>query len=431
MRPLTAALLVLLGSDMFLPVGAAFKLPLLPQLGKQNLPYLCILVACLLRCPRRLSRLSKSQWIVCFAVLAIVGGAITGLTNSDAIILGGEGGSVLRAMTLKDGIFVGVSEFFPSLLALYLGYSLVRDAGDVERVLVALAAAGLIYCPFAVVEMRMSPQFHSWVYGYDTGGFEMTIRWGGYRPKVFMETGLTLGRFFVATTVALFVLGRTRRNLFGLPVRLLAWFQLVVMILCRSTGAIIEALVGVLLVSLTRPRRQLLVASVLALATLLYPLLRATDVFPVAGVLNAAGSLSEERRGSMEFRFLNEDLLLAHARERIWFGWGNGRNRVYDEAGTDVSVTDGYWILALGIAGLAGFLVSFGSLLWPVIWARYRLGDHGDEPDRTHLAGVALIVGLAGVDLIPNGLWSVMPYLLSGLLARRLRELEPTETTVS
>ena len=70
-------------------------------------------------------------------------------------------------------------------------------------------------------------------------------------------------------------------------------------------------------------------------------------------------------------------------------------------------------------------------MLWPVIWARHRLGDHGDEFDRTHLAGLALIVALTGVDLIPNGLWSVMPYVLAGALTRRLRELEPTETAAT
>lgn len=431
MRPLTAALVVVLGSDMFLPVGSAFKLPFLPALGKSNMSYLLIFVGCLLRCPGRVTRLRKDKWIAFFAVLAVVGGAITGLTNGDAMILGTEGGRVLAAATLKDGLFVGVSEFFPGLLALYLGYALTRDAGDVERVLLALAIGGLIYCPFAIVEMRMSPQFHQWVYGYNTGQFIQGIRWGGYRPKVFMPHGLALGRFFVATTVALFVLGKTRRKLFGLPVGFLAWFQLVVLLLCRSTGAIVEALVGVLFVSLTKPKRQLLLASTLAFATLTYPLLRATDVFPVAGVLDAAGLLGEERQQSLGFRFSNEDLLLEHARERIWFGWGNGRNRVYDEAGEDISVTDGYWILVLGIAGVVGFVVAFGSLLWPVIWARHRLGRRGDEPDRTHLAGLALVVALTAVDLIPNGGWSAMVYLMAGVLARRLRELEPREGPAS
>ncbi|MGB8295083.1 MAG: O-antigen ligase family protein [Polyangia bacterium] len=426
MRPLPAALVVVLGAEMFLPVGAAFKIPFVHELGKNNLFYLCTFVACMLRCPSRVTELTKDKWIVLIAFIAAVGGTLTGLTNGDAIILGGEVGTVLPALNLKDGFSLVLSEFFPSLLAFYLGYALVRDARDVERVLVALAVAGLIYCPFAIVEMRMSPQFHQWIYGYNTGQFDQGIRWGGYRPKVFMTHGLALARFFTVSTLALFVLGKARRILFGLPVRLLAWFQLVVLVLCRSTGAIIEALIGVLLVSLVRPKRQLLVASILAFATVIYPLLRATDLFPVAGVLDAAGLLGEDRRQSLEFRFTNEDRLLAHARERPWFGWGNGRNRIYDEDGKDVSVTDGYWIVVFGVNGLAGFVVGFGALLWPVFSARHRLAKHGNERQKTQMAGLAVIAALIGVDLIPNGVYAVWPFLLSGVLARGLRELEPT-----
>ena len=426
MRPLTAFLVVVLGADMFLPVEATFKLPLLPALGKINLPYMCILIACLLKCPGKLAKLPKDKWIVFCVLLGLIGGITTALTNSDALIFGGEEGRVIPGLTLKDGFFIGITEFFPNIISLFLGYTLVRDAKDIERTLVALAIGGLIYCPFAIIEMRMSPQFHQWVYGYSSGQFAQTIRWGGYRPVVFMGHGLALARFFVAATVALFVLAKTRRNLFGLPVYFLAWFQLVVLVLCKSTGAIIQAVVGILLVSLTKSRQQLLFASVLAFATILYPLLRATNIFPVAGVLDAADAFGEDRSGSLAFRFANEDRLLARARERIWFGWGAGRGRVFDDDGRDTTIVDGYWIGCLGMIGLNGFLISFGSLLWPVIAARNRLRDHGDKLDRTHLAGIAVIIGLIGSDLIPNGLWSMLPFLLAGMLMRRLRELEPT-----
>jgi hypothetical protein len=121
-----------------------------------------------------------------------------------------------------------------------------------------------------------------------------------------------------------------------------------------------------------------------------------------------------------------EDSLLAHARERIWFGWGNGRNRVFNETGENVSITDGYWIIILGIAGAVGFVVVFGALVWPVVWARRRLLVRGDQTDNTLLAGLALIVAWNAVDMIPNGLWSVTPFFLAGVLTRRLRELQPT-----
>jgi hypothetical protein len=137
--------------------------------------------------------------------------------------------------------------------------------------------------------------------------------------------------------------------------------------------------------------------------------------------------LSEERRDSLAFRFNNEDRLLAHARERIWFGWGNGRNRIYNETGEDVSVTDGYWIIILGIGGAVGFSIALGALAGPVLWARRRLASHGDRSEKTMLAGLALMLALGSVDLLPNGLYSVTPFFLTGVLIRQLRELQPTQ----
>ena len=410
---------------MFLPEGPAFRLPFCPQLGKHNLVYLCIVVGCLLKCPGKVTKLPKDRWVTILAVLSIVGGACTGLTNGDALIFGEAGAVVIPAMTVKDGLFVGISEFFPSCVAFYIGYALFRQREDVERLLVWLGVAGLIYSLFAIVEMRMSPQFHKWVYGYGMGGFEQTIRWGGYRPMVFMPHGLALARLLMTTTLALFVLTKIRREILGLPIRPLAWIHAVILVLCRSTGAIGLCLIGIVSILYLKPKRQLLLSTILAVGTAAYPILRAADLFPVTSLLDAAGSIQEDRRGSLGFRFANEDQLLARARERIIFGWGTyGRNRVFDEAGRDVCVTDGYWILTLGIAGIVGFVVAFGLLLWPVVLAKIRLRRRGDRTDQILLAGLASIVVLAAIDYIPNGLWCVHPYLFAGVLTRRLRELK-------
>jgi hypothetical protein len=103
-----------------------------------------------------------------------------------------------------------------------------------------------------------------------------------------------------------------------------------------------------------------------------------------------------------------------------------GRNRLYDAEGRDLVVADGHWIIIFGIAGLVGYVVSFGMLSWPVVWARRRLRTHGSLADKTQLAGIAVIASLWLVDLIPNGLWGEHMYLIAGALMRRLIELHPT-----
>jgi hypothetical protein len=425
MRPIPAALVVALGAEMFLPEGVDFKFPLMPSFDKHNLPYLCILIGCLLRCPGRVTKPPKEKWVLFLTLLLIVGCVITGLTNSDSLVFGKAGQVFVPGLTLKDGFYMAVMNFFEPALPFYVGYALFRKAEDFEKLVAGLAIAGLIYIPFALVELRMSPQWHRWIYGYGLNAFDQTIRWGGYRPMVFMSHGLALARFFVAATFCLVILAKTRRKLVGLSTKFLAWTQFVVLVACKSTGAIAFAIAGVPLLALVRPKRQLLVAAILAWITVLYPLLRLADVFPVASILDAAGAVQSERAGSLQFRFLQEDALLARARERIFFGWGEyGRNVVHDEEGKGTSVLDGYWIIRLGVNGIAGFISSFGPLLIPVLLARRRFSTFTQDNDKVLVAGVAFTLTIIVLDLIPNGLWACYPFLIGGALTRRLREIK-------
>ena len=425
MRPVRAALAVALGAEMFLPEWVTLKVPLMPPFDKHNLPYLCILVACLLRCPGRVTKLPRERWMLVMALLLLAGGVLTSLTNGDTLILGTNGQVVIPGLNLKDGFYMGISEFLCTLLPLYLGYALLRKSEDFEDLVAGLAIAGMVYVPFVMIELRMSPQMHRWIYGYAQHDFLQTIRWGGYRPMVFMSHGLAVARFLLTSVFCLVILGRYRRALLGLPVRFLAWTQFLVLVACKSTGAIVFALVGIPLVALARPKRQLLVAALLASIIVLYPALRLFDVVPVARILEAAGAMQADRADSLAYRFNNEDAVLAHARERILFGWGEyDRNAVHDVDGQKISVLDGYWIIRLSINGVLGFITAFGPLLIPVLWARRRLSSFTRERDQWLVAGVAFTLTLITLDLIPNGLFAYSPYLIAGALTRRLRELK-------
>jgi hypothetical protein len=121
---------------------------------------------------------------------------------------------------------------------------------------------------------------------------------------------------------------------------------------------------------------------------------------------------------------MNEDILLAKARERLLFGWGSyGRNMIYDDGGKVISVTDGAWIVALGGQGIVGYVGMFGTLLIPVFLARKRLRAIRDAQDRMLVSGVAFTLAVVSVDLIPNGLFSNYPYLVAGALMGVTREL--------
>jgi hypothetical protein len=306
----------------------------------------------------------------------------------------------------------------------FLGAALFRSSKDLRDLLGAFAVAGLVYVPFAALEMRLSPQFHNWVYGYHQHSFLQTLRWGGYRPMVFMSHGLAVARFFVVAMMAAMLVAPKRRRLLGIPSRVAAWVLFVTLVLCKSTGAIVYGIIAGLVLGLGRTRLRNTLAVVLAAGVLLYPLVRATDVFPVTRIIAAAGEVNADRQQSLLFRFENEDMLLARARQRIVFGWGEyNRSATFDEMGQPDSVTDGHWIIMFGILGAVGFLSAFGVLLVPVFVARRRMRAILDKADRSLVAGTCLIIGVVAVDLIPNGLWADYPYLLAGALMGATRAM--------
>jgi hypothetical protein len=424
MRPERAAVVVILGALLFLPEAVAIKLPFLPPLTKENIPYLCVLVGALLRCPKRILRLPKERWFLVLALMLLFGPIGTALTNEDSLRYGTLKHVVLRGLHVKDGLYTGVDQFFHAALPLFLGLVLFRTTRDLRNLLSAIAVAGLVYVPFALVEIRMSPQFHYWVYGYQQHSFLQTMRWGGYRPMVFMAHGLSLARFFLVGLLGALVVSSERPMLLGIPTKVAAGILFVTLVLCKSTGAIAFALGGLFVVFVCSARWRQIVAVLIAVFVLIYPVLRTADLFPVGKMLTAAGMVDADRQQSLLFRFENEDLLLAKARERIVFGWGEfNRSAIFDDLARPSSVTDGHWIVLFGIAGATGFVSAFGMLLAPVFVAGRRLRSIRKRSDRLVISGTSFLIALIALDCIPNALWADYPYLLGGALLSVTRSL--------
>jgi cell division protein FtsW (lipid II flippase) len=424
MRPERALLFVVLGALLFLPELATFKFPFMPPLDKHNIPYICAFLGCAVRCPKRVLRWPKEKWFTWLVAAMLLGAIGTALTNTDPLVVGKVHLTFLPALTLKDGLYTGINQTVHAALPFFLGAALFRSSKDLRDLLAAFAVAGLLYVPFAAVEMRMSPQFHNWVYGYHQHSFLQTMRWGGYRPMVFMSHGLAVARFFVIAIMAAMLVAPRRRRLLFIPARIAAGVLFITLVLCKSTGAIVYGALAALVLIFGRMRLRHTLAVVLAGFVLIYPVVRAADLFPVTRLIAAAGEVNADRQQSLLFRFENEDALLARARERIVFGWGEyNRSATFDEEGRPDSVTDGHWIIMFGILGAVGFVSAFGMLLFPIFVARRRARVLPDKMDRLLVSGTSLMIGVVAVDLIPNGLWADYPYLLAGALMGATRAL--------
>lgn len=417
LRPRVATAVAILGSELLLPAAYEVSVPGLPDVTGARVGIACALLFCLLLYPRLLPVSRPAAKMLAFPLLFLLSTGLTPASNSDALYLGPR---VLPAVSTYDTVSAAAGYLLDLVVPFYLGLCLHRSPRALRSLLISLVVAALLYSGLVLFELRMSPQLHRWLYGYYQHDFGGTKRLGGWRPMVFTQHGLALAVFLLSASLGAVALWRSRVRIASFPLGIPAAFLSVLTLACKSTAAIGYGLFALPLAALTRPRTQLRVAAAICGFVLLYPLLRGLDLLPTGPAAELARAISPERGQSLEFRFDNEDRLLARALERWLTGWGGwGRGRIYDlETGSDLSITDGAWIIVLGSSGSIGFLGTFGMVLAPV-WSALRAWRGLATPrDRSLTAGLALIVAVRALDLLPNGFFMASVTLYSaGALA--------------
>ncbi|GAB2516094.1 hypothetical protein GCM10008940_18410 [Microbulbifer agarilyticus] len=284
-----------------------------------------------------------------------------------------------------------------TLTPFVLAALLVRDLKDGIKVLRLTAIAGLIYSPLMVIEVVMSPQLHTWIYGFFPHSFGQQMRFGGYRPVVFMGHGLLVANFAVVTLLATTGLWKAKQKIFVMPMIFYVLWSLLMLIICKSVGAWLLGILGFLLLTFLPSRLSTLGAYLLASAVFFYPILAIFNYIPHDKLLELAALFGPEKAGSLGFRFHNEEVMVAHGQERILFGWGGwDRNRI------DGVVTDGYWIIKFSQFGLLGYLVFLGLPMLAVKNGQALLGKTKNRTLKQVIATYCVIIAMLMVDQIPN-----------------------------
>ena len=163
-RPVTQATLwTILGGYLLLPVGASIKLAEgIPQLDKISIPALAALAGCLLFSKRRLRFWYGFGLAEVLLLMFLVGPFITSELNTDPV----RSGAVLSpGVSAYDGLSAIVAQFL-FILPFFFGRQLFKGPADVEEIFRILITAGLLYSLPMLFEIRMSPQLHAWLYGY-------------------------------------------------------------------------------------------------------------------------------------------------------------------------------------------------------------------------------------------------------------------------
>ena len=337
---------------LFLP-QSSFPIPILPPYTKITATCYGILIATIVYDTGRLTSF-KPGWIDVPMIVYCLCPIVSQISN---------GGSPISP-TFSQIITWGLPYF--------LGRLYLNSLDGLRQLAIGLFAGGLAYIPFTLIEGVKGPLLHQMVYGMSAvDDWSQAKRLGGWRPVVFMQHGLMVGVWMMTAALIGVWLWQTGalKKFQGRKIKPLVIVLTIAFFLCRSTGA--YSLFGIGLIALFSAKwfRTSLPLMFVIGYVVFYLYVAASGQFSSADVIGFINQVfGEERASSLKFRFDNEEILGEKARQRFLFGWGDGGgNRVYDDYGQDISITDSLWIIAFGVNGAVGLASLFASLLLPVI----------------------------------------------------------------
>jgi len=413
----------LLGGYLLLPPIANFNLPLVPSLDKNSIPGISAFLIAVVVLRERIA-IWPASWTARVLLVGFVLGAVpTVLQNADPIVFESVANSApinfeswsLPGLGLRDVVSALGGQVIVILPFLLARQFLASEVG-IRRFLVALVDAGVAYSFPALIEIRLSPQMNTWIYGFFQHEFLQTMRSGGFRPLVFLTHPLWFAFFILSALLSAAALTKgtddVQRKRFMLAMVYLACLLL----LCKSLASLAYGLCLVPVVLFAGPRTQVQIAIAFALAATIYPLLRGTGIVPVDDILAWANSVNPVRAASLAYRFDNEGLLLERAAERPWLGWGGwGRNLIHDgETGELLTIPDGRWIIVFGTYGWLGYICEFGLLSLPILMLGRAMLRRSGPAVSPYAATMALILGINMVDMLLNAALTTITWMMAG-----------------
>jgi hypothetical protein len=362
--------------------------------------------------------------------------------------------SLANGLGPYDGLSSSLRQIVTWGFPYFLGRLYLGSLSGLQQLAMGIVWGGLLYVPLCLVEIRLSPQLHQWLYGFSPQSFEQTIRYGGYRPIIFMQHGLMVGIWMMTATLVAFALWRAgflqqllmqfaKDSLGGSegnalstkPKTLLqepTWgaaaigvlMLLVTFALIKSTGAYFLLALGIGLFLALQWGRT--VVPLIAIALLLsgYLVFASTGGLTPQNIAQISTTVTRfsnaERASSLEFRLKNEAQLSQKARLQPLFGWGGwGRARIYNDRGEDISITDSLWIINFGNFGWVGLWSWAGVLLLPIlgfVLLRYPPSTW-EHPQVVPAAALTIGLMLYAIDCLANAMVNPIYTLIAGGLA--------------
>jgi hypothetical protein len=367
LRPRRAVIAAFLFAWLFLPM-AAYSIEGLPDYTKVTATSYGVLMGVAIFDAGRLSRFRPSWIDIPMAVWCFVP-----LASCISNNIGG---------TLASSLYGGANQSFYQIsiwgIPWLIGRLYFSDVDGLRELALGIFIGGLIYVPLCLWETRMSPQLHHDVYGYKQQVFMMNVRYGGYRPIVFMQSALAVALWLANASLVGLWLWRTGvpKRLWGLPMGWLVTGLVGTLVLCKTLGALVLFVAGAVVIMGTGLLRSRILIIALLVAPPVYMIGRGSGVWSGESLVASAALINEERARSLEWRMWNEDLYIDHTMARPLLGWTSWHFQVYDDRENRLTTSDGLWIIALSKHGLIGLVSLFVALLLPVTRIVWRCTPH-------------------------------------------------------
>ena len=405
---ITATFWTIVGGYLLLPVGVEFDFPLIPALDKKSISAVMAFIGCKYIAKQKIRLLPPPSIERKLIILFFLGSVVTVLTNSDAVI---EPNRYIAGLTFHDTLSTVISQWL-LLIPFILGLQIIKTHEDQVQVIRLLIVAGLWYSILILFEIRMSPQLHTWIYGFFPHSWTQQLRYGGFRPVVFLGHGLWVSIFIFMILGSIVSISKLKMSSFRFPDTIIIFYFLVLLVLAKGVGSMLLGLILMMGMMFFKYDLILKISVVLATTAILYPLLCIGDLFPHQYLLDSIAAIDASRAESLKYRFDQEAALLERASQKIIFGWGGWGRSLLEN-----SVTDGYWVILVGKYGLVGFAAIFGLFFTSVYRAKKTVELGGNEAQYQYIAGISLTAALLMIDQIPNASINPIIWLLMSIQA--------------
>lgn len=413
MRPRVAVLCSVIGGFLLLPM-ASYDLPGLPNYTKSTAIAFGLLLGGVLS-GQKTERLFQFT-IYDFPMVAwcFVSPVITSLTNG---------------LGLYDGISGAVGDYFAWGVFWWAGRVYFEDRIALNELCRGIIIGGLIYVPLCLFELRMSPQLSNIFYGFFPHSFAQHIRYGGYRPIVFMQHGLMVALWMAQAFNVTFWFWRGKRvtHLMDIPVSIWVLMICITAILCKSVNGWFFLLASILCFYYYKKNESVKLFKFIILLIPVYIFFRVSGIISAETIQGLSSLFIEgERVQSLSSRLFQEDLFSAKAMRQPLFGWG-GWNRgwpINPMTGEMIRTVDAIWTMIISERGLLGLTSLYlAMLLGP--WLVCRRCAHIVEKDVNSGGNefifieevvLSLVVVFFMIDSLMNGMVNSIYILCSGAL---------------